>query len=335
MKIRVGTFNLFQFVEPPYSWYEKKDKFTQEQWIEKKTWIKEQITLMNCDVIGFQEVFSQEALKDLCQELGFEYFVTVDTPKVHEKNDLIYISTTVALASKYPISNIKNVKTHMPSVKKHYLKGKFKFARTPIKADITLENQETITIYVCHLKSNRENEFEYIFKEEHSLEQKNEQVQKALKENFSKSLKQRLCEASSLFFDMKKLKEKPYILLCDLNDRLHSITIDALSNNKYHDENRKETFILKDAYYEHERKIYNPHPEQKEIKREATSYYIGKGNVLDFIFISNTFSKKNKDSIANVENYEIFNKHIEENHDGSILKSDHAQVVCQLNFKKN
>ena len=335
MKIRVGTFNLFQFVEPPYSWYEKKDKFTQEQWIEKKTWIKEQITLMNCDVIGFQEVFSQKALKDLCKELGFEYFVTVDTPKVHEKNDLIYISTTVALASKYPISNIKNVKTHMPSVKKHYLKGKFKFARTPIKADITLENQETITIYVCHLKSNRENEFEYIFKEEHSLEQKNEQVQKALKENFSKSLKQRLCEASSLFFDMKKLKEKPYILLCDLNDRLHSITIDALSNNKYHDENRKETFILKDAYYEHERKIYNPHPEQKEIKREATSYYIGKGNVLDFIFISNTFSKKNKDSIANVENYEIFNKHIEENHDGSILKSDHAQVVCQLNFKKN
>lgn len=335
MKIRVGTFNLFQFVEPPYSWYEKKDKFTQEQWIEKKTWIKEQITLMNCDVIGFQEVFSQKALKDLCKELGFEYFVTVDTPKVHEKNDLIYISTTVALASKYPISNIKNVKTHMPSVKKHYLKGKFKFARTPIKADITLENQETITIYVCHLKSNRENEFEYIFKEEHSLEQKNEQVQKALKENFSKSLKQRLCEASSLFFDMKKLKEKPYILLCDLNDRLHSITIDALSNNRYHDENRKETFILKDAYYEHERKIYNPHPEQKEIKREATSYYIGKGNVLDFIFISNVFSKKNKDSIANVENYEIFNKHIEENHDGSILKSDHAQVVCQLNFKKN
>ncbi|MFK2823544.1 endonuclease [Arcobacter sp. YIC-80] len=335
MKIRVGTFNLFQFVEPPYSWYEKKDKFTQEQWIEKRAWIKNQITSMNCDVIGFQEVFSQNALKDLCKELGFEYFITVDTPKVHEKNELIYVSTTVALASKYPISNIKSVKKHTPSLKKHHFKSDFKFARTPIKADITIPNKQDITIYVCHLKSNRENEFEYIFNENHTLEEKNQQVQKALKENFSKSLKQRLCEASSLFFDMKKQKDKPYILVCDLNDRLHALTIDALSNNKYHDETRKETFILKDAYYEHERKIYNPHPEQKEIQREATSYFIGKGNVLDFIFISNHFSKKNKNAIAKVSNYELFNKHIEENHAGSILKSDHAQVVCELNFKKD
>lgn len=252
-----------------------------------------------------------------------------------KKNELVYVSTTVALASKHPISNIKNVKTHTPSLKKHHFKGPFKFARIPIKADVTLPNNQTLTIYVCHLKSNRENEFEYIFNEKHTLEEKNKQVQKALKENFSKSLKQRLCEASSLFFDMKKQKDKPYILVCDLNDRLHSLTIDALSNNKYHDETRKETYILKDAYYEHERKIYNPHPEQKEIKREATSYFVGKGNVLDFIFISNALSKKNAKSVANIDNYEIFNEHIEENHDGSILKSDHAQVVCQLNFKKN
>jgi hypothetical protein len=44
MKLRVGTFNLFQFVEPPYSWYVKKDKFTPEQWIEKTTWVKNQKT---------------------------------------------------------------------------------------------------------------------------------------------------------------------------------------------------------------------------------------------------------------------------------------------------
>ena len=61
MKIRIGTFNLFQFVEPPYSWYTKKEKFTQEEWEEKKAWIKEQITQMDCDIIGFQEVFSKKA----------------------------------------------------------------------------------------------------------------------------------------------------------------------------------------------------------------------------------------------------------------------------------
>lgn len=331
MKIRVGTFNLFQFVEPPYSWYTKKEKFNQEQWLEKTTWIKKQITKMNCDVIGFQEVFSQDALKNICEELGFKYFKTVDIAKTAKENDKVFVSTTVALASKYPITNIKEVKVHAPSLKKHGFKGVFNFARIPIKADIIFNDIET-TFYICHLKSNRENEFEYIFKKDTTLEQKKAQVNKALKDNYSNSLRQRLCEASSLFFDIKKQKNKPSILMCDLNDREFSMTIEALSNNKYHDENRKETFVLNDAYYQHKRKVYNPHPEQKEIKRPATSYFIGKGNVLDYIFISNEFNKKNPNHIAKVSNYEVFDEHISQNHDGSLLQSDHAQVVCELEF---
>ena len=53
MKIRIGTFNLFQFVEPPFSWYTKKEKFIPVEWEEKTTWIKNQIEKMNCDIIGF------------------------------------------------------------------------------------------------------------------------------------------------------------------------------------------------------------------------------------------------------------------------------------------
>ena len=65
MKIRVGTFNLFQFVEPPFCWYTKKEKFNNEEWIEKTTWIKKQICEMKCDIIGFQEVFSKDSLKKI------------------------------------------------------------------------------------------------------------------------------------------------------------------------------------------------------------------------------------------------------------------------------
>ena len=74
MKIRLGTFNLFQFVEPPYSWYTKKEKFNERQWLEKTTWIKNQILKMDCDIIGFQEVFSRKALRHLVKELGFKHF---------------------------------------------------------------------------------------------------------------------------------------------------------------------------------------------------------------------------------------------------------------------
>ena len=87
-----------------------------------------------------------------------------------------------------------------------------------------------------------------------------------------------------------------------------------------------------DAYHYFEKKVYNPHPEQKEIKRTPTSYFAGKGNVLDYIFISNSFDKKKKNSIGKITSYEVFDKHLQKKQNGSLLNSDHAQVVCELEF---
>ena len=98
-------------------------------------------------------------------------------------------------------------------------------------------------------------------------------------------------------------------------------------------EKRKQNYQLFDASYLYKKKIINPHPEQKEIKRTATSYFAGKGNVLDYIFISKELNQKVKNNIAKVSSYEVLNEHILENLDGSLLTSDHAQVVCELEFK--
>jgi len=332
MKIKLGTFNLFQFVEPPYSWYTKKEKFTPTQWEDKTTWIKNQITKMDCDIIGFQEVFSQEALKNLVFDLGFKYFETMQEPKKDSKNEKIYISTTVAIASKYPIKSINTVEANVTAVKKHDFKGFFKFSRLPVKALISLPNEKEILVYICHLKSNRLNEFEYVFTKKDSLSHKKLSVKKALKEGYSESLKQRLCEASSLFFDINKSKEIPCILMCDLNDKEFSLTIDALTNKSYHYESEKNNYILNDAYYLYDKKIYNPHPEQKEIKRTPTSYFAGKGNVLDYIFVSNYFNKNNINHKALISSYEIMDTHLQKNQNGTLLESDHAQVVCEIEF---
>jgi endonuclease/exonuclease/phosphatase family metal-dependent hydrolase len=321
MKIKLGTFNLFQFVEPPYSWYTKKEKFTQEQWLKKTTWIKNQIVKMDCDIIGFQEVFSKDALENLVKELGFNYFETVDMAK---RNKNTYSSTIVAIASKYPISKIQKVKAHVPSFKKHHFRGHLSFARVPIKATIMLPNKTEILVYVGHLKSNRLNEFEYLFNEHHDLEHKKEVVSKALKGTSSSSLQQRLCEASSLFFNIKKTKNRPVVLLCDFNDKEFSLTTDVLSNHKYHDPESEEDFLLYDASYHYKHIVENPHPEAKEPQRKPTSYFLGKGNVLDYIFISNHF---------NVNNYVVLDEHLQAHGNNLLLQSDHAQVVCELSFE--
>ena len=320
MKIKLATFNLYQFVKPPYSWYTKKEKFTEQQWLEKTTWIKSQILKMDCDIIGFQEVFSKDALESLVKELGFNYFETVDVAKLYKKT---YISTTVAIASKYPITKMQRVKVHIESLKKHNFTTPFTFARVPIKATITLPNETELVVYVTHLKSNRDNEFEYKFKKEHDLNHKIESVAKALKGTKSTSLQQRLCEASSLFFNIKRVKNKPIVFLCDFNDKEFSLTIDALSNHKYHDEKSEEDLLLYDASYHYKEVVANPHPEAKEPQRKATSYFLGKGNVLDYIFISNHFE---------VTNYTILDEHLHQHGIDLLLKSDHAQVVCELSF---
>lgn len=334
MKIRLGTFNLFQFVEPPYSWYTKKERFNNAQWLLKTAWIKQQILSMNCDIIGFQEVFSADALEDLVTDLGFKYFETVDEAKLSPNNPKKYVTTTVAIASKYPITQIQKVRVHIPSLKSHGFEGHFTFSRVPIKATISLANKQELLVYVSHFKSNRNNAFEYVFGKDDSLEHKKELVFKTLDDKHSSALRQRLCEASSLFFDIRKSK-KPSVLLCDLNDKEFSLTIDALSKPNYHDGYRKESRVLYDSSYEYSMEVYNPHPEAKEPQRKSTSYFLGKGNVLDYIFISQHFSKEGEDNFAIVSDHRVIDEHLKENKDGSLLTSDHAQVVCELQFTRS
>ena len=312
MIIKIATFNLFQFCSPNFSFYTKKEKFTKEDWEKKKNWIKEQLQKMDCDIVGFQEVFSQEELKELVLECGFKEFVVTQNPKLDEKNK-VYKSTTVALASKFPIKNIENISKS----------SDFTFSREPIKAIISLKNDLDINVYVAHLKSNRLNEFEYKFTKDSTLEEKKEKLNIALKNNYSLSLKQRLNEAKALHFDIKK-QILPSILLCDLNDREFSITIDALTNKRfYKNELKKDDFILFDSYDIAPKKVYNPHPEFKGFKRTPTSYFVGHGNTLDFIFVS-------KDLENSIKNHKVFDEHLQKNRNGTLKQSDHAQVVCEL-----
>jgi len=333
MKIKVASFNLFQFCAPPYSWYIKKDKFTSEQWDKKTNWIKEQIEKMDCDIIGFQEVFSKDELEKICKELGYNYFVMVDEAKKDKINSNVYISTTVALASKYPILKIEEVKPHIQSLKKHFFNEKFDFSRKPIKALIEIEHKKEIFIYVNHFKSNRLNEFEYIFNKETSLSEKKQKVFTSLKNKNLSALKQRLCETSSLYYDFLNC-DKPIICLCDLNDKEFSLSIDALTNSSYHNERKKfNSYLLYDAYNLASKKQSNPHPEKKNL-RKATSYYLSKGNVIDYIFVSKDFNKKDKNAIGKINSYEVLDNHLKDNKNGSLLQSDHAPVVCEISFSE-
>ncbi|MEW9576771.1 hypothetical protein U9K47_15705 [Bacillus toyonensis] len=153
MQIRSGTFNLYQFVEPPFAWYEPNSCYSADEWLMKKEWIKKQISDMNCDVIGFQEVFSTNALKNLVEEIGFTHFTTVESPVTDINEPLVFIKPVVAMASKYPILSVSPVKVPDSITEEIPLGKTFKFSRIPIKATIRIDSSRDIVCYVSHLKS--------------------------------------------------------------------------------------------------------------------------------------------------------------------------------------
>ncbi len=123
--------------------------------------------------------------------------------------------------------------------------------------------------------------------------------------------------------------------MCDLNDKEFALSIDAFTNKAYHNNRKKlNSYLLFDNFYLSNKKENNSHPE-KRAKRVPTSYYMNYGNVLDYIFVSKDFTKKDKNALGKINSYEVLDKHLQENRDGSLLQSDHAQIVCEIELFEN
>lgn len=319
MNLRITTFNLFQYCNYKYSFYTKKEKYQKEQWQRKNNWIKNTLQEIDSHIVAFQEVFTHNDLEKLTKELGFKYFAKIDEAKI--KNN-IYETCILSLASKFPIKLIQTVQIDEKIVDMFDFETPFDFQRKPLKVTIEIEKNEYI-FYVLHLKSNRLNEFEYKFDNSTSINDKLEKSIESFNFKNSTSLKQRLCEAIHISKDILKEDNKNIILLGDLNDKEFSLTSDILSN-KTLIENIKDFKIyeeinLKDETFE----LFDSFKLSNKEKRVPTSYFKTLGNVLDYIFISYKLKE-------NFLEYELFNTHLKDNLNGSLVNSDHGIVTISL-----
>jgi len=71
-KWKIGTFNLFNLVLPEVPYY-GDSIYTREEYQRKIRWVAGQLRSMEADVVGFQEVFHEAALREALHEAGGEY----------------------------------------------------------------------------------------------------------------------------------------------------------------------------------------------------------------------------------------------------------------------
>lgn len=305
-----ATANLFNFVEPPGAFYDFENIYEREAWQEKCRWTQRQLSQLDADVVGLQEVFSIEATRELMSQIGYPHFATVDSPDIEQ--EYIYSKPVVAIASRYPISHISPV-TPPKEMSQGYQTQLPPFSRQPIQAIIDVPDIGEVAVYVCHLKSQRATE---------SLEAELEQplIGRWL------SAQQRGWEALMLRLFIQQQYQThpiPTVLMGDFNQTISSDITGLLTQEV---EQQGNLLTLKDSW----QLFQLTHP---DAERQPTHYHFATGNILDYILLSQEFHPDSQYSLADVTDYRALDKHlINPSFEQDKQASDHAFVAVTVRF---
>ncbi len=340
--LKIATFNLFNYIEPPFACYDFDRIYDEQQWQKKQKWIRDYLAEHQPDVIGFQEVFSPDSLKSLVAECDYPYFEVVDSADVIE--DYIFRSPVVAIASRYPITDIAAVMPDGELAVSMGLSSEYKFSRKPLRASIELPHLGTTDCYVVHFKSKRP----MLESEDNELA-----TTKAVLDAFTKQMcgswgssMQRGSEAALLFQQMIQRRlatNHPMMLMGDFNDRLDNdrdgvlshLTMNTLRfNSDPQAQDIVKQFSLQDSWHLYQHAANGSVASCTPAPRPATHYFYNKGSVLDYILLSCEFNAEYQRSLYEVSDYHTYDRHlINPIYERDSESTDHAVVQINLQLR--
>ncbi|WP_418358163.1 endonuclease/exonuclease/phosphatase family protein [Shewanella basaltis] len=360
LSFTVVSINLFNFIEPPYAFYDFENIYSDKQWQKKCAWLSDFINQSQPDIIGFQEVFSPDALAKLTQSLGYEYFVALDEPEVI--SDYVYRSPVVAIASKYPIVDSVNVSPDPQWITQLGLADTFAFSRKPLRATIQLPVFGPCDCYVIHLKSKRSGVSRDDMSES-GLQGGPDFVARQVLGWWASSL-QRGSESALLCHQMlmrRQQSQQPFMLMGDFNDTLGSELLAAFNHqlrvfrSDIEDPQLAklgETSLMAEL---HQSSLYDSYElfiaatkcnatlaqdefesaslldDEPHAVRQATHYYGNTGSVLDYILVSSEFNPAQQQNLAHIIDYQTFDRHlVRPDYERDSDSTDHAPVMMRF-----
>ena len=154
-EIRFATFNAFNLAPAGQQLYENLLPLTEEEYEAKLDWTARQIDLLDADVIGFQEIFSQDALRAaLARTRRYRDAIHVgfDPDPGAER-----LTPSVALVSRLPLAAPGARHAAFPDgvTMPDGCREACTFSREVIHAAITVSPDVVVDVVVIHLKSKR------------------------------------------------------------------------------------------------------------------------------------------------------------------------------------
>jgi endonuclease/exonuclease/phosphatase family metal-dependent hydrolase len=307
-EIRFATFNTFNLAPPGVRVYENLEPCSPEEYEAKLDWTAHQLDLLNADVMGFQEIFSQAILRDVlartrhyrgAAHLGFDPDPQAPrlTPSVALVSRLPVLNPGVALAQ-FPESVAMPAGSRDPE----------RFTRAPLHAEVELAPGLVVDVVVVHLKSRRPD-----YRSSDTGEDPNLYALACLR-----SLIRRGTEATALrvmLTDMARDLQRPRVVLGDFNDVADSVTTEIVLG---------EGAPLRERMFDAAR-LHRYQDTQRNVGFSIV--HESRHSTIDHILVSQEFNPVLPDAIGEVIDVVYLNDHLNL---GLPQASDHGQVLARI-----
>ncbi|MFM2085331.1 MAG: hypothetical protein RLZZ237_200, partial [Pseudomonadota bacterium] len=158
-EIRFATFNVCNLAPAGAKLYDNLEPLTQVQYEAKREWTARQIDLLDADVIGFQEVFSQAALRDVLAHT--RHYRDATQAGIDAVDGSGRMLPSVALVSRLPLAGpgiaypIFPAGVSLPREGQGTDASLNRYARAPLHVQVMLPGGSLTDVLVVHLKSRR------------------------------------------------------------------------------------------------------------------------------------------------------------------------------------
>jgi endonuclease/exonuclease/phosphatase family metal-dependent hydrolase len=307
-EIRFATFNVCNLAPPGVKLYDNLLPTTQAEYEAKLNWTAHQLDLLDADVIGFQEIFSQATLKE----------VLARTKRYREAFHLGFdpdpaamrLTPSVALVSRLPLAAPARQMIDFPRGIELPVGSRdaARFTRAPLHAVITVAPDVLVDVVVVHLKSRRPDYRTGDTGEDPALY--------ALA--CLRSLIRRGTEAAALrvlLTELGRANRRPRVVLGDFNDVADSVT----------------TSIVLGAGTPLGDRLYDASQVQHRVDHARhlgfSSVHEGRYSTIDHILVSEEFNGALPNAVGEVLDVLYLNDHLDLELPEA---SDHGQVLARI-----
>ena len=307
-EIRFATFNVYNLAPPGAKLYDNLLPSTPEEYEAKLDWTARQIDLLDADVIGFQEIFSQAALREALARTRLyrdAIHVGFDPDPAADR-----LTPSVALVSRLPLAAPGVAHLDFPAgvAMPAGSRDAERFSRAVIHAAVVASPDVTIDVVVVHLKSKRPD-----YRNGDTGEDPQLYALACLR-----SLIRRGTEAVALRVLLSKLAkdfQRPRVVLGDFNDTADAVTTTIVMGNGS---------VLADRLFD----AYQLQRRQDHLRHVGFSIlHDNHYTTIDHILVSEEFNAALPNAIGEVVDVIYLNDHV-------VLElpqaSDHGQVLARI-----